>query len=239
MPETGFTRTPRDEREGLASLRAGVRAGLAAARASSVVRTLLVVSVLAGLSSEVFDRLWTARVVEAFTLPQAGLLADPATWFTGVRLLGTVLALVVSLVVNRWTRGLVTADHPTRLLALLTAVQAVGIAAFALSPSLWPAMVAMWLRDAARAVAAPVQGSWLNRSLEPGTRATVLSIVSQADAVGQTAGGPPLGLLATRTSIPVAMLMSSALLVPAAWALRRSPDPVTTAQPLLEPTIRP
>ena len=234
MPETGFARTPRGERDDLAHMRATLRAGARAARGSRVVGILIVVAVLTGLSSEVFDRLWTARVVEAFTLPEVGGLGDPATWFTGFRLLGTLLALTVSLAVNRWARGLVSSDHPTRLLAVLTLVQAVGIAAFALSPSLWPAMVAMWLRDSARAVVSPVQAAWLNRNLDPGTRATVLSMVSQADAVGQSVGGPPLGLLATRTSIPVALLASSALLVPAALAFRRAAAPAPEPAPLVD-----
>jgi hypothetical protein len=46
------------------------------------------------------------------------------------------------------------------------------------------------------------------------TRATVLSMNSQADAVGQIAGGPPLGVLANRTSSATALVASAVVLSP-------------------------
>jgi DHA3 family tetracycline resistance protein-like MFS transporter len=129
-------------------------------------------------------------------------------------LVGTALSLVTSLVVNRVSSERLNALHPNRLLAGLTALQVVGIAGLALLGNLWLALAAMWVRDAALAVAYPVQTAWLNRNVDSQSRATVLSMNGQADAIGQVAGGPPLGVLANRTSLATALLASAAILSP-------------------------
>ncbi|MDN5764528.1 MAG: MFS transporter [Humibacillus sp.] len=221
MPETGFHPAPREQRETWSHLKHTFLTGVGAAHRPGVVRSFLVIALLTGISSEVFDRLWTARVLEAFTLPTVWGTDDPAVWFTAFALIGSVVALVASLLANRLAPARINALHPSGLLAALLLVQVAGIIAFALSGSLWPALIAMWVRDSARAIAYPVQSAWLNRNVESHTRATTLSLTSQADAIGQVVGGPPLGLLATRTSIPVALLVSAGLLAPAAVVYAR------------------
>ena len=63
--------------------------------------------------------------------------------------------------------------------------------------------------------------TWLNRGGEDSTiRATTLSIVNQADAVGQWTGGPAIGPLGTVTSIRVALAAATACLLPALGFLR-------------------
>lgn len=230
MPENGFHSVPRQERDTWSHLRRTLLTGLAAARGPGVVRSFLVIAVLTGVSSEVFDRLWTARVLEAFTLPTVGGVDDPAVWFTAFALMGSLLALLMSLLANRLATERLNALHPAGLLATLLLVQVAGMVGFALSGSLWSALVAMWVRDSARAIAYPVQGAWINRNVESSTRATTLSLTSQADAIGQVVGGPPLGALATRTSIPVALLVSAGVLAPAALVYARvRPTPSKTA----------
>lgn len=221
MPETGFHPVPRQERETWSHLKGTFVTGLSSARRPGVVRSFLVIAVLTGISSEVFDRLWTARVVDAFTLPTVFGVSDPAIWFTAFALIGSTLALIASLAANRLAAKRLNALHPAQLLAALLLIQVAGIVGFALGGSLWPALAAMWVRDSARAIAAPVQAAWLNRGVESQTRATTLSLTSQADAIGQVAGGPPLGVLATRTSIPVALLVSAGVLAPAALVYAR------------------
>ncbi|WP_083283587.1 MFS transporter [Humibacillus sp. DSM 29435] len=227
MPENGFHPVPRPERDTWSHLRRTLLTGVAAARRPGVVRSFLVIAVLTGVSSEVFDRLWTARVLEAFRLPTVLGVDDPAIWFTAFALIGSLLALLASVLANRLATERLNALHPAGLLATLLLVQVAGMVGFALSGSLWPALVALWVRDSARAIAYPVQGAWINRNVESRTRATTLSLTSQADAIGQVVGGPPLGALATRTSIPVALLVSAGVLAPAALVyarLRPSPD---------------
>jgi predicted MFS family arabinose efflux permease len=110
---------------------------------------------------------------------------------------------------------LVGAEHPTWLLASLVGLQVVFVLALALGGSLWLVLAALWGRGAAGALAAPVRSAWLNRNLSSGTRATVISMTSQLDAVGQVVGGPPLGALANRTSTSTALVASALVLTPA------------------------
>jgi hypothetical protein len=55
---------------------------------------------------------------------------------------------------------------------------------------------------------------WVNRGLESKTRATVLSMVGQSDALGQTVGGPVLGILGSLTTVRVALVGVAVLLLP-------------------------
>jgi DHA3 family tetracycline resistance protein-like MFS transporter len=179
-----------------------------------VVRTIALVALVVGLASEAFDRLWTVRVLESFTLPDVAGFDGAVVWFTAIALTGTLVSLVVSLVVNRVAPRLVRAEHPTWLLASLVGLQVVFVLAVASAASIWLVLAALWGRGAAGALAAPIRSAWLNRNLASGTRATVISMTSQLDAVGQVVGGPPLGALANRTSTSTALVASAVVLSP-------------------------
>jgi DHA3 family tetracycline resistance protein-like MFS transporter len=228
MPEENFQRTPSAERETFRHLVGQARDGVRVARVRPVVRTIALVSLVAGLASEAFDRLWTVRVLESFTLPDVAGLDGEVVWFTGIALAGTLVSLVVSLLVNRLAPRLVGAEHPNRLLAALVGLQVVFVMAVALGGALWLVLAALWGRSAAGALAAPIRSAWLNRNLSSRTRATVISMTSQLDAVGQVLGGPPLGALANRTSTSTALVASAVILTPAVVLYARSrPGPAS------------
>jgi DHA3 family tetracycline resistance protein-like MFS transporter len=166
-------------------------------------------------------------------------------WFAAFALVSTVLSLVTSLVVNKVSPDRVNALHPNGLLALLTVLQILGIVGLALLGNLWGALAAMWVRDAALAVALPIQTAWLNRNADSQSRATVLSMNSQANAIGQVVGGPPLGALANRTSLGTALVASALILSPTSLLylrLRPSAGPTTgipAADTAVSPTTAP
>ena len=54
---------------------------------------------------------------------------------------------------------------------------------------------------------------------------------SQADALGQVAGGPALGMIGTLFSIRAALVIGSLLLTPALWLYARTFKPITTPVP--------
>ena len=231
LPETGFHPAPAAERETFAHLRGLLVTGLTAARRRGVVRSFLIIALLAGISSEVFDRLWTARILHSFALPDVDGINQSALWFTGFALVGSLIALAANLAANRFAARRINALHPAGLMAFLVILQAAGMAGFALAGSLSFALGAMWIRNAARSIAAPIRSAWLARNVESSARATTISLTSQADAIGQVIGGPPLGLVATRTSIPFAMIISTLLLTPAAVVYARlRPDPGQSCQ---------
>lgn len=223
MPETGFTRTPGEERGSWAQMKSTFKTGLHAARRPGLVRSFAIIAVLTGMASEVVDRLWTARVLNDLRLPSTGGLDNAATWFTIFALISSLVSLATSVIANRVAADRINDLHPRALLAGIVLIQAVGVITFALLDSVWPALIALWVRDAARNLAYPVQSAWLNRNVESSARATTISMTSQADALGQVLGGPGLGALATRTTIPTALSASGLLLVPAAALVWRIP----------------
>jgi MFS transporter, DHA3 family, tetracycline resistance protein len=233
MREDNFQRTPRAERETFRQMAETLTHGLAAARRRPVVRTLVLISLISGLSSEAFDRLWSVKILD-FSFPTVFGTSNPAFWFTVLALVGTLLSLICSLALNRLSPERVSAVHPNGVLALLALLEVAGVIAFALLDHLWLALAAMWLRTIAGTLAWPIESAWLNRHVDSRSRATVISMVSQANAIGQVVGGPPLGAVG-RSSLRSALLASGVILTPipalylrlrAAGVEEKQPDPV-------------
>ena len=140
-------------------------------------------------------------------------------------LVGSVVALLASLVSGELPARRAARTIRRRLLAVCAAVQMLCVVGVALGRSSGLALAALWSKAAVRSVAAPLEAAWLNRELRSDVRATVLSMNAQVNAIGQVCGGPPLGALAGRTSVTVALLAAAALLAPTAgifaWLGRR------------------
>jgi DHA3 family tetracycline resistance protein-like MFS transporter len=212
MREDNFHRTPKAERETFRQMADTFKHGLSVARRRPVVRTLVLISLISGLSSEAFDRLWTVKVLN-FGFPTAFGTSDPAFWFTVFALVGTLLSLIASLVLNKVSPERVSAAHPNGVLAVLSLFQVGAVVAFALLDHLWLALAAMWINGIAGRLAWPIESAWLNRTIDSRSRATVISMVAQANAIGQVVGGPPLGAVG-RTSLRTALLASGLILTP-------------------------
>ena len=220
MPERHFHPTPRGDRETFGHLKDQLVAGLRIARGRQVVRVFLLVSLLVGLASEVFDRLWRVRVLDTFAMP-ALFGGDEAIAFTVFALIGTVVSLAASLASGRWLPRRVVDTTPVCRWPCRRWSRSSGSSAS-------PCSGTCGSRSPACGCAAP---RW--RSVVPSsrrgstatstapTRATVLSMNSQANAIGQVAGGPPLGALATRTSIPVALVVAAVVQAPTVLAILR------------------
>jgi MFS family permease len=212
MREENFHRTPTAERETFRQMAETFKHGLAVARRRRVVRTLVLISLISGLSSEAFDRLWSVKLL-TFSFPTAFGTSDPAFWFTVFALIGTLLSLIASLVLNKVSPERVSALHPNGVLAVLALFQVAAVVGFALLDHLWLALGAMWINGIAARLAWPIESAWLNRTIESRSRATVISMVSQANAIGQVVGGPPLGAIG-RTSLRTALVASGLILTP-------------------------
>lgn len=222
MQEENFTPTPRGDRDTWSHLLSTTREGLYAATRHRVIRTFLIVSLLAGMGSEVLDRLWVDRIINDIGLPSLGGLEDAATWFTLFAIASSLIGLVTSVLANRLVPAALNSEHPSRVMASLALLQVGGVTLFALSGSLAPALVGKWTRDAAQAVSWPVARAWLNRNIESSaSRATTLSMMGQADAVGQIAGGPGLGMVASRAGVQTALLLAAAIQAPAVFLYAR------------------
>jgi MFS transporter, DHA3 family, tetracycline resistance protein len=215
MPEHGFARRGRTERAGaLRDLRTTTARGARYVRTSPLLLLIFGIAFFAGASTESFDRLWQAHIIDDIGLPGLGSL-DPVVWF-GVFGAGSMLiGLAASQVLIRYVEGTDRA-RLTRLLFLFTLVQAVAVLAFAFTGRLWPALTAFWLYYLTRSLVDPVFMTWVNENITDSTvRATVISISGQSDAIGQVTGGPALGAVGTVFSLRAALAAGAALLVPA------------------------
>ena len=79
---------------------------------------------------------------------------------------------------------------------------------------------ALLLVQFARQSEAPFFVGWVNRGLDPATRATVLSSVSQGNALGQLGGGPIFAVLAGAGGAVFALLAGAGIILPAIRLVR-------------------
>jgi DHA3 family tetracycline resistance protein-like MFS transporter len=103
----------------------------------------------------------------------------------------------------------------------LTGLLALAIFTFALSPALVVSVAAVWLVSITRNVLGPLYDAWVNQRLDPDTRATVISMSGQVDAIGQIASGPLAGLVSL-WSIQAAIAFASLLITPALPLIARA-----------------
>jgi len=239
MPENGFTPRPRGERDTWGSLRQTFLAGVAHVRERPTLGFLLSIFLLCGIASEPFDRLWELHVLTELPLPswmlEGGMLGEGASEEAardaaagvGVVLFGCVRALILVLgigaaeVVRRRLDRSARASV-SRWLVWIHAGMLLGFVVFALSTSLYWALFGYITASLLRGIASPLFDTWTNAQLESSVRATVLSMIAQADALGQVAGGPALGALGRAAGARSAILAATSLLIPVQALLVRA-----------------
>jgi MFS family permease len=213
VPETGWRRRAAEERPSLAELRRTAGDGARLVRGHPILLLIVAITFFAGMSTEAFDRLWQAHLLE-LGLPEVGSL-DPIYWFGIIEAATLVIGIAAATVLVRRLES-VTRAGLARTLLVVTAVQMAAAILFGLAGAFAVAVAGLLLYRLTRSVVEPVSATWLNRSIpDSSVRATVLSITSQSDAIGQTAGGPALGALGTVFSVRVALVAGAAVLAPA------------------------
>ena len=231
MREERFVPERREGERLRASLATTMRDGLAAVRAHHVLLLILATAALHGMSTEGFDRLSDLHLLDDVGLPTLGGLALPV-WF-GILDGGALVLGIAALVVVRRRVHLQGHAAVAKVLGVIDVVLAVVVVGFALAASFWWALVAFWIVGTLRSVREPVFTAWINQGLDPKTRATINSVGGQFDAIGQTVGGPGIGLIARSVSVSAALVVSGLLRLPAlalyARAIRRGT--VGTLQP--------
>ena len=117
-----------------------------------------------------------------------------------------------------WGISQTTALHnPQRIVQILLAFTVVMLLAtllFALAGVFWLGLIAVWMTRWMRIATRPLVVAWANRGLAPGARATVLSMLSQAEALGEVCGGPLLGLVGTLHTVRTALVGAAMVLLP-------------------------
>ena len=203
MPRAELAHTWRESRSIL-------RRGLRVARGDRVILGVIVATVFVNGGGEAYGRLLDRQLVVI------GMPRHPALifWFAALSLLGVAVgALALRLVEVRVTDSGVI----KRTYALSCIIGVAGLLLFANAPDLVVAVAGSLLVSG---LAMPVSRTagviWVNRRTTAAVRATVHSLVSQAEQAGEILFGLTLAGLATATSATVALTGSAALFACAA-----------------------
>lgn len=209
MSEKHFKPTPKEDRNTWGHMKDTLQRGTALIRQKPVLTTILIIALLLGLASEGFDRLWQKHVIEDITLP-AFLGLDSVIWF-GLIYSAAMLLTAAGTAITK--RRLDTENHAAvaRTLFISNLIVAVGIVSFGLAQGLAIGLAMYWVVMTLREVADPITLAWINQKVVSEVRATVLSIRSLADALGQVLAAPIVGLIGLFLSVPAAIVTAGAL----------------------------
>ena len=212
MPENGFTPTPAEERSSWRQMLETARAGVQMVRTRPLLRVILAVSLVVGLYSEGYDRLWTPHLLDNFSFPLIYGL-QPIVWF-GVIRAGSSLFSIAATEVARRKR---ITESGGRLLGLMLALDGAMLLALLLlawAGNFWVALIALWIFSTARSTLGPLDSAWIVLHTSGQARATAISFASQLNAIGQVVGGPAVGWIGTVVSLPAALTASALLMSP-------------------------
>ncbi len=220
MPEHGFRPVPRENRNSLQHMAEIFRQGTALVKRRPVLLTVLASGAIHGAFSEGFDRLWTAHMLQEVTLPTFGDF-QPVVWFGAMRIVSALLGIGAIQFIRK---RLDTNSHGdiARALLLISAMISAAVIVFAVTSEFIVAAAMYWVAQVMRRLAGPIHDAWVNQRLDSSVRATVISMSSQADALGQIAGGPAVGAIGSAISIRAAISTSGLILLPVLWLYART-----------------
>jgi DHA3 family tetracycline resistance protein-like MFS transporter len=212
MPETRVTGKVGPEGNPWAGMAGIFKEGMGVVRSRPLLVTIMGITLLSGLYSEAVDRLWEVHILDNFALPALGDL-NQIYWFGLINGSTTLLIVPLMEIARRHIRD---SDHKraVRLLFVQNALLILSLAVFGLSTNFLLTLAAFHALSASRSVGGPIFSAWINRGIDPKVRATVLSAISQMDAIGQVVGGPLLGSIASRLGLRTAMVSATLLLTP-------------------------
>jgi DHA3 family tetracycline resistance protein-like MFS transporter len=220
MPETGFRPTPKEDRNNWQHMGHTFKEGIKAVRVRPRLMTILGVGLLYGLYSEGFDRLWVKHIIDTFDVPI--IFGQTEVAFFGLLRAGS---MILSILATHFVEKRVNTASPLAIgratLGITFGISA-GLVSFALSPIFTVTIIAYWVISVLRNVMEPLYSAWVNQKLDSNTRATVLSMSSQVDAIGQMGGGPLMALVAGIYSVTAAIVTSGLLLLPALPLINRA-----------------
>lgn len=221
MPERHWSPAPRAGRSIIRSMGDTLHRAAATIRVVPALLTILAISFVAGAGSEAFDRLRELHILSNFRLPATPDLPVIA-WFALINLVSLVASIAAVEVARR---RIDTETHlgAARTLLVLDVILIAMVLAFGLAVSFEMAAASYLVTRIVRRVAQPIASAWINLGLTSDVRATVHSMNSQADALGQIAGGPLLGWLAVAAgSTRPAMLAVAIILAPSLYLYVRT-----------------
>jgi DHA3 family tetracycline resistance protein-like MFS transporter len=212
MPERGFKRRTEEERTSMAHFFSKFVDGSRRVRGSPLLITILCIAGLYGMASEGFSRLWIAHMFDNAGFPTWGNL-EPIVWIGVIRIGAAVLGIAgVELIKRRIDMNSHAAI--SRTLFWIYGLQFGFFCIFSMAGSFMVGMIGFWGVISFYLAYTPLYLTWINQNVDSSVRATVISMNSQIDSLGQIVGGPPLGLIGSYVGLRAALLASAAVMVP-------------------------
>ena len=213
LPEMKFVKVTREKGvSGVRHMTTTIKAGMSQIRGNTILVSIAMVTLLWGLASEGFDRLYGAHFIADYDLSES----ESVYWFGTFYAIAFLLNIVVLRLVEKHMEG-----RYANVLLLTNAILVGTMIVFAWTGQFWLAVTMYWVTSALRNVNYPLISIITNERLQSKGRATTLSMFGQLDAFGQIAGGPLVGLLALYTSIAGGITTSALLLLPVLYFLWR------------------
>ncbi|MDF2681145.1 MAG: transporter [Brevibacillus sp.] len=213
MKETGFV--PREREKDSSQwkeMKTTWLSGVKVVRSQPILLLILIVTLFSGAASEGYDRLREAHLITDVGFP-GSIPFSMAVWFGVIAALTAFLGLVAV----KFTEKRLDVNNERAVMVgmfVLTCLRIVLLLSFALSPNFWWALSSLLLIGVIEAISSPLYDTWLNLNIPSNVRATVLSMLSQSNALGQTAGGPVVGWIGSRASIRASLIVAAILLSP-------------------------
>lgn len=237
MQETGFRPRPRGERSSFAAMGHTFVEGVRLVRVRPLLLTIFAIAAIYGMASEGFDRLWIKHFYDHAGFPEF-IDLQPVVWLNVIRMASMVLSIgAVEVVRRRFDMD----SHRAVALGLLTinSMQFLSLLFFALSGNFALAAASFLGATVLSRIYDPLYLAWINQNIDSEVRATVISMSSQSDSLGQIVGGPVLGVVGTLATLRAALVGAALVMTPALplylRALRQTPPtapgPRTTAVP--------
>jgi len=181
-------------------------------RAHHVLLLIFLAAAVHGASTEGWDRLADLHFLKGLGLPRIGDL-NRVLWFGVLDGVALVLGIGALAFVKRRSH-LEGHAHVARILAVIDILLIASVVVFAVVGSFWVALVVFWIVGGLRSVRPPIFTAWINQGLDPATRATVNSMGTQSDSIGQAVAGPVIGGIGKRVSVPWAISVAGLLRLP-------------------------
>ena len=219
MSENGFKPVPRENRSSFQHMADILKKGFAVVRSRPALGSILAIGFIYGLYSEGWDRLWVKYLVDNFSLPTLFGMNEVA--FFGILRAASMLFAILA---TRQVEKRLDASHApsiARAMIWITVIIAASILTFAFSPLLAISVIAYLAVSVTRNVMGPLYDAWINQRLDSDTRATVISMSGQVDAIGQVASGP-IAALVSLASVRAAISLAGLLLTPALPLIARA-----------------
>ena len=138
------------------------------------------------MHTEGFDRLWEAHLLKNFTFPEIGTL-EPVIWFGVINIGSNIIQIIGTEIARRWLDTSSQLAVP-RALFFINALLVASLVAFGLVGNFALVIVMYWSIRLFRSLDQTISTIWINQHVDSRVRATIFSMMGQADACGQAVG---------------------------------------------------